>query len=82
MEAKLTLTLDKDVIEEARKYAKNINISLSRMVEKYLKSVVNQKREKEIYPTPLVKELSGIIHLDRDADLKEIYSDYLIEKYS
>jgi len=51
-------------------------------VKKYLKSMVNQKREKGIQPTPLVKELSGIIHLNSDADLKEIYSGYLLDKYS
>ena len=83
MEAKLTLKLDKDVIEEARIYAKNKNISLSRMVEKYFKSVtnkmVNTKKNKKY--SPLIEELSGIISLDEDYNLKDDYTNYLVEKY-
>ncbi len=81
MEAKLTLKLDKDVIEEARKLSKNMNTSLSRMVEKYFKSLVAQTKEKKSPYTPLVKELSGIIHLDDNFESKDVCADYLIEKY-
>ncbi|MCP4218755.1 MAG: hypothetical protein GY765_29255 [bacterium] len=81
MEAKLTLRLDKDIIEEAKKYARTKNISLSRMVEKYLKAITEKKQDTETKYTPLVEELSGIIHLDEGSDIKGAYTDYLIEKY-
>jgi predicted HicB family RNase H-like nuclease len=42
MEAKLTLKLDKDIIDEAKKYALKKNISLSRMVERYFKALVTK----------------------------------------
>ena len=47
MEAKLTLKLDKYIIEEARVYAKNRNLSLSKMVEKYFKSMVEKTQSKK-----------------------------------
>jgi hypothetical protein len=81
MEAKLTLKLDKGVIEKAKEYAKKKNISLSRMVERYFKAVVEKKQDKEKKYSPLVEELSGIINLDKDFDFKEDYTNYLIEKY-
>lgn len=83
MEAKLTLKLDRNVIEEARKYAKNSNISLSRLVERYFRILTANKQENKIEKkySPLVEELSGIIKIDNDFDFKKEYTDYLIEKY-
>lgn len=83
MEAKLTLKLDRNVIEEARKYAKNSNISLSRLVERYFRLLTANKQENKIEKkySPLVEELSGIIKIDNDFDFKKEYTDYLIEKY-
>ncbi|NIM10713.1 MAG: hypothetical protein GTO45_01900 [Candidatus Aminicenantes bacterium] len=83
MEAKLTLKLDKNVIEEARKYARNSNISLSRLVERYFRLLTASKQENKIEKkySPLVEELSGIIKIDIDFDFKKEYTDYLIEKY-
>jgi hypothetical protein len=31
--------------------------------------------------SPLVESLSGVIELDKDFDYKQMYTDYLIEKY-
>lgn len=81
MEAKLTLKLDRNVINEAKRYAKTRNTSLSRMVERFFKSLVEKKTKKEKNYSPLVEELSGIINLDKEFDFKEEYTKYLIEKY-
>ncbi|HEX2935504.1 MAG TPA: DUF6364 family protein [Bacteroidales bacterium] len=80
MDAKLTLNVDKNVIEQAKAYAKTHKISLSRLIESYLSSL-NAKKDREIEITPLVKSLSGVIKLDNDFNYKESYTDYLIEKY-
>jgi hypothetical protein len=80
MDTKLTLNLDKTVIEKAKEYAKTRKISLSRLIESYLSSLVI-KKNKEIEITPLVKSLSGVVTLDKDFNYKESYTDYLIEKY-
>lgn len=80
MDTKLTLNLDKSVIERAKKYAKSRKISLSKLIESYLSSLTNKKsQDTEI--TPLVESLSGVIELDEDFDYKNGYSDYLMEKY-
>jgi len=80
MDTKLTLSIDKNVIEEAKEYAKSHKISLSRLIESYLSSL-STKKDREIEITPLVKSLSGVIKLDDDFNYRESYTDYLIEKY-
>lgn len=80
MNSKLTLKLDKNVINAVKKYAKKRNISLSKMIEKYFSSLIEKKKGKNKY-TPLVKELSGIIHLEKEFNLKEEYGQYISEKY-
>jgi len=80
MDTKLTLNVDKNVIEKAKAYAKSQKISLSRLIESYLASLISQK-SKDIDISPLVESLSGVIELDKDFDYKQKYTDYLIEKY-
>jgi hypothetical protein len=80
MDTKLTLNLDKNVIEKAKAYAKSQKISLSRLIESYLASLISQK-SKDIDISPLVESLSGVIEMDKDFDYKQKYTDYLIEKY-
>ncbi len=80
MDTKLTLSLDKMVIEKAKNYAKSNKVSLSRLIESYLASLtIKHQNETEI--SPLVKSLSGVISLDSTNDTKADYTDYLIEKY-
>ena len=80
MDKKLTLSLDKAIIERAKSYAKSNNISLSKLIEAYLGALTeNEKDPSEI--TPLVKSISGVIELPTDFDEKEAYADFLIEKY-
>ena len=80
MDKKLTLSLDNSVIEKAKNYARANNISVSKLIESYLNSLTNSKKEKaEI--TPLVKSLSGVIDIDKDFDYKKDYTNFLIEKY-
>jgi len=80
MDTKLTLNVDKNVIEKAKAYAKSQKISLSRLIESYLASLISQK-SKDIDISPFVESLSGVIELDKDFDYKQEYTDYLIEKY-
>lgn len=81
MDTKLTLSVDKTVIEQAKKYAKSHQISLSKLIESYLSSLVSKEKSSEIEITPLVKSLSGVIELRSDFDYKEKYTAFLMEKY-
>lgn len=48
MSTKLTLSIsDKELIEEAKKYAKEQNQSLSRIIENYLRSITKTKNRRE-----------------------------------
>ncbi len=70
MNKKLTLSLDGNIIETAKNYAKSNNISLSKLIESYLGSLTRlEKEQAEI--TPLVKSLSGIISVENDFDVKD-----------
>jgi hypothetical protein len=68
METKLTLRLDQKVINSAKKYARNNNRSLSKLVEDYFKNLLSENTREEEYP-PLVQKLSGIIS---ENDLKKL----------
>ena len=83
MNTKLTLSLDANVIEKAKIYAKSRQISLSFLVENYLKlvSTGERKEEKNIEISDWVNELSGIISLPENYDSKEEKVKHLTEKY-
>lgn len=81
METKLTLRLNKRVIDRAKDYAHRHDVSLSKMIESYLDSVTEEKSRYSIEITPLVKSLSGVIQLDSDSDYKKDYSKFLADKY-
>ncbi len=80
MDTKLTLKLNKSVIELAKKYAKENNISISRMVENYLQAItIKENDNNEV--SPLVESLTGVIEL-KGEDYRKDYTDFLSKKYS
>ena len=80
MDVKLTLSLDKNTIDQAKKYARKKNTSLSKLIENYLTKVTSPDNE-EPEVSPLVKSLSGVIELSGNDRLKKGYGDFLAEKY-
>lgn len=81
MDTKLTLSLDKQIIEAAKKYAKKRNTSLSNLIENYLVNVTKTSKNAEEEISPLVKSLSGVLKLDKKQDYRKQYSDFLANKY-
>jgi hypothetical protein len=79
MNTKLTLNISQHVIEEAKIYAKENRVSLSKIIENYLHSLTKNQKEKPKI-TPLVESLTGVIQLD-DEEYKKEYLDYLDKKY-
>ncbi len=80
MDTKLTLKLDQEIIEKAKRFARIRNTSLSMLIENYLQSITSQA-EPAGNITPLVKSLSAIIELPENYDHKKEYADFLINKY-
>ena len=84
MNTKLTLKLDKFVIEQAKEYASSHKRSLSRIIESYLKSLINRDRkndESEIEISPFVKSMATGIKIPNDLDYKSGILDHLEEKH-
>lgn len=80
MQTKLTLSLDKEVIVQAKEFSRRQHKSLSKMVENYLRLVaVKERKDEEI--TPIVAKLSGILPPGAADNLREEYTDYLEKKY-
>ena len=84
MDTKITLKLNKSVIERAKKYASTKKISFSRLIENYLDSITLQDKNTELEISPFVKSISTGKIISDNTDWKELknhYSGYLYEKY-
>ncbi len=84
MDTKLTLKLDKFVIEQAKKYASSHKRSLSRIVESYLKTLINRDRKNDaadIELSPFVKSISTGKSIPTDLDYKSGILEHLEQKH-
>ncbi|MEQ8810026.1 MAG: DUF6364 family protein [Imperialibacter sp.] len=82
MSSKLTLTLSKEVIEEAKKYASSTGRSLSEMVENYFKFLTEQKPvAKSNNPSPHVEKLRGIVKVKPGFDYKKVLDEERMKKH-
>lgn len=73
---KLTLRLNKRLIEQAKQYAAEHNLSVSELVETFF---LHLESVEEPEHTPLVRRLTGL--LPPDVDVQEAYRRHLVEKY-
>jgi hypothetical protein len=80
MNTKLTLSLDAEVIEKAKSYAKQHNISLSALVENYFSRLTMEYKDVE-NTVGSVEEMSGIIDLENDYDYKNELSKHYMLKF-
>ncbi|MEJ4086802.1 DUF6364 family protein [Galbibacter orientalis] len=82
MNTKLTLTLEKEIIQKAKKYAKDKNRSLSDIIENYLKILTKEeKANKSTKLNPVVKSLKGSFKMPKNMDYKKELRNRLEEKY-
>lgn len=82
MDTKLTLTIEKKVIQMAKEYAQEKGQSLSEMVENYLKLLAADRRKIDPkHLTPSIQRLRGVIKTDVELDSKQILTEELSKKY-
>ena len=81
MTTKLTLTVEKDIIELAKVYANKKGRSLSDLIENYLKTLVQKDKEQDDL-SPTVKKLLGSVKAPKDFDYKKELQNALSKKYS
>ena len=80
MNSKLTLTIDKSIIESAKSYARGKGRSLSDIIENYLKAITSEQK-KDIEISPVTKSLRGSFKAPESFDYKDELSKSLSEKY-
>lgn len=81
MDTKLTLKLNQEVIEKAKRYASEKKLSLSRLIESYLNSLTSDKLTDDLQISPFVKSLSSKVEIPIDYDYKKDRSEYLTQKH-
>jgi hypothetical protein len=81
MQAKLTLSIDNDVIALAKEYARQQHRSLSNMVESYLKMVARNDTATEDV-SPIVASLMGVVSMDVKDKGRDEIAAYLEEKHA
>jgi predicted CopG family antitoxin len=82
MNTKLTLTIEQDIIERAKNYAKDKNRSLSDIIENYLKMLTKADRKQEVTKlNPIVKSLKGSFKMPKDMNYEKELGNRLEEKY-
>jgi hypothetical protein len=81
MNTKLTLNLDAEIIIEAKTYAKSHQVSLSKLIENYLNSLISDKRNDEDQISDFVKSMSTRTKLPADFDAKKERLTHLEKKY-
>ena len=80
MNTKLTLSLDAKVVETAKKYSDEKGLSLSEIVEGYLKKLSPSKSRKKKKSS--IMDLCGIGgSVPKDFDYREERYKYLMEKH-
>lgn len=82
MNTKLTLTIEQEIIERAKNYAKEKNRSLSDIIENYLKMLTKEERkQKSTKLSPVVESLKGYFKMPKNMDYKKELGNRLEEKY-
>jgi hypothetical protein len=79
MNAKITLYSENHLIEKVKKYAKEHNTSVSKMVTNFFELIVKQEDETSNSEAKNTSKLYGLLK-DKQVDEAD-YNDYLEKKY-
>ncbi len=77
MQSKLTLSIEQEVIDQAKAYAKGQGISLSKLVQDFLK----RKAKPEVEIPEELKGIYGALKLPDNLSPDEARLDYLLKKH-
>ena len=80
MKAKLTLTVEKEVIDRAKSYAKKTGRSLSEIIENYLTTITDDSENNTL--SPKLKKIIGMVKLPDDFDENEVLRTALEKKHA
>jgi hypothetical protein len=81
MTTKLTLTIEEEVIQKAKKYASKKQRSLSKIVEAYLKSIAAKEPPERGSISAKIRKMQGAVSLPKNFDYKKEVQKELGKKY-
>ena len=79
MTTKLTLTVEKSIIERAKSYAKNTGRSLSELIENYFETITQESGEEIL--SPKLNKLVGSVKLPKNFDQEKELRSYFESKH-
>ena len=79
MTTKLTLTVEKSIIERAKSYAKNTGRSLSELIENYLETITQESGEETL--SPKLNKIVGAVKLPKNFDEEKELRSYFESKH-
>ena len=78
---KLTLNLDRVVIERAKQLAKQRGLSVSTMFSQFIESESEKSEAPRKQLPPLTREALGLVNLPSDKSYRELIEESLAERY-
>jgi formiminotetrahydrofolate cyclodeaminase len=79
MTTKLTLTVEKSIIERAKSYARNTGRSLSELIESYLETITKDNGDQDL--SPKLKNIVGAVKLPKNFDEEKELRSYFEKKH-
>lgn len=80
MITKLTLSMDKETVSQAKQLAKEQNTSVSSMISRIVRSLAASKR-RQFKVGPLTQRAMSLGRAPIEKDYRELLTEALIEKY-
>jgi hypothetical protein len=80
MKTKLTLSVDQNLIDNAKNYASAKDITVSELVARYFALIDEPMSEKARHMPKLTRELSGVLKTQSQPVSEEDYGKYLEDK--
>jgi hypothetical protein len=83
MNTKLTLSMDKTVIKKTKAYARFRRVSISRLVETYLRSLSTEVDQGRIELAPITRTMTGMVARGKRSTraYKDILAEALLEDH-
>ncbi len=78
--SKLTLSVDSDLIKEAKKLAEEEGTSLSALFSRLLRAMTQARSSREPVP-PLTRRATGLVSLPVAKSDEQLLEDSLVQKY-
>jgi hypothetical protein len=76
---KLTLSADPEVIEQAKRLAKETGTSVSSLFERFVRVLARKRAPQRI--GRLTRKASGLVTMPRGKSEREVLADALVDKY-